>query len=680
MDIRLPYKWIKEYVDTNLDAKSFAKALSLCGPSIERWDYDRKIGDNVLNIEVTANRPDVASVVGVAREASAILGRKFLFTQPKKLPSPKQKLPLEIFVKNKKLCPRYDALVLRGVKVGPSPQWLRKRLEAAGFNSINNVVDATNYVLLEYGQPTHVFDYDKLEGKKIVVRQAKEGEKITTLDGKKCELRQSHLVIADEKDPIAVAGVKGGKKAEVEKNTKNVVIEAANFEPYSVRRTARDLNLHTEAASLFEKGLNPEAVRLAVWRVAELICKTAGGEVASAILSYSRKKFVPRTIKFDPALGERILGVKIPEKEMISVFSRLGFGVKKQKNFLAVTVPYFRNEDVVYDYDLVEEVARIYGYHRIPSIIPQGEIPRVKPAEDLLWEDRIKDMLCDIGFVETFSYSMVSLKQLEWAGIEEGECLKLANPLTSDYVYMRRELVSSLLKVALENEGLSSELRIFELSKVYLPRENDLPLEQSHLALLVNGNNREELFFELKGAFEFLLQRTGLNKKDFDYLPLNQYGAYEIGESARIVREKDDFGSIGLLSSRTKDLLGLKKETAIMEIDFSVLFKAIQKTVKSLKPIPKFPAVSRDFSLIFEEKIQWKEIEKVIQKSAKGLLVEGELFDVYRGKGVEKGKKSLAFHLIFRSNKKTLDEKTVNKIVARITGSLEKRFQAKLRG
>ena len=415
MNVSLPYNWIKEYVKTNLSAEEFAKKVSLSGSSIERWNYNKKLDDYLLDVEITPNRPDTASILGTAREASAILNKEFLYKEAKISQKIKKEMSLKLKVEDKTLCPRYQAIVIDNVKIKESPDWLKKRIEASGMNSINNVVDATNYVLLEYGQPTHVFDYDKIEGKIIIIRKAKNKEEITTLGGGKYKLAHSNLVIADAKNPIAIAGVKGGIKAEVTKKTKTIVIESANFEPYSIRKTARFLDLRTDASALFEKGLNIYSTNPALLRVAQLIQELAKGEVSSTVFDTLEKEVKLNKIKFNTKLIEKKLGVTISDNDIVEILEKLEFVCEKKPGYISVTVPYFRTEDVKEDYDLVEEVARIYGYHKIPSELPSGEIPTVKPLENLVWEDKIKDILVGVGFTETFSYSMISDKQLEIA-------------------------------------------------------------------------------------------------------------------------------------------------------------------------------------------------------------------------------------------------------------------------
>jgi phenylalanyl-tRNA synthetase beta chain len=680
MDILLPYKWIKEYLKTDLDVEEFAKGMSLGGPSIEKWHYDEKLEDHILHIEVTTNRVDMASIVGIAREGRAILSLQGTGKKPELSYSRSSTLPLEVEVLEKEKCPRYQAVVIQNVEVKESPEWLKKRLEACEINSINNLVDITNYVLLEYGKPTHVFDYEQISGSKITVRKAHAGENFTALSGSEHKLNESNLVIADTEKVLALAGVIGGKNSAVNKNTKHIVIESANFEPTSTRKTAREMNLQTDASSLFEKGLNSQSTESAIERVIELVLELAGGEVVSEVIDVTASEFKPNIINFNPLLVKRILGVELSNTEIIETLNRLEFKCTEESGIIRIEVPYFRTEDIVLDYDIVEEVARIYGYDKIPSILPQGEIPVVSLPQNLIWEQKIKEMLAGIGLNEAFSYSMISDKHLKIAGVNPEQTLELLNPLTSDFVYMKIELASEMILTAANNEDYVEKLKLFELNQVFIPDQNNrLPLEQNNLVIVINSSTSDKAFYELKGIWEYILKSIGIDLRSMEYLENNTSKIYKKGASAQIKTQDLILGEIGVVSDHARNISGIKKHTAILEINFDKFFDIIQKTVKSYEPIPKYPAVQRDFAFVLDRKILWKDINRVVVQSSGELYKDSQLFDTYEGTGIPEGKKSIAFRLTLQSSEKTLTEEEISSVVENVTKSVAEKFAAEIR-
>ena len=465
------------------------------------------LDDYILDIEITSNRPDAMSVVGLAREASAALKAKFNWQAPKPNLQVSQEIPLKVEVEEPKLCPRYQAVVMTGVKVASSPLWLQMRLIQSGMRPINNLVDITNYLILELGRPLHVFDYEKLIGQKIIVRKAKRGEKILALDGKTYQLKPENLVIADGKSPVAIGGVMGGELSAATEKTKTIVFESAAFDPILIRKTARELNLHSASADLFEKNLHPQTTSEGILRAIELAQKLAGGKVASTIIDiypptqkinlYSKsksfglgggvyaKKYQPTKISFDPASVKRHLGVEIPTEQIKKILESLGFEVSGAK-ILNITVPYWRANDVLFEHDLIEEIARIHGYHNLPAQLPVGQIP-VEPKDlSFFWEDTAKDILAGLGFSEVYNYSMVSKELLQKVKFPFKETIKISNPLNEEMAYLRTTLIARLLQNIADNIKNFSEQKIFELSNIYLPaKPNDLPDEQPKLAGVV---------------------------------------------------------------------------------------------------------------------------------------------------------------------------------------------------
>ncbi|MBD3299942.1 MAG: phenylalanine--tRNA ligase subunit beta, partial [Candidatus Moranbacteria bacterium] len=543
-----------------------------------------------------------------------------------------------------------------------------------------NIVDITNYVLLEYGQPTHVFDYDKLKDKKIIIRTAEKGEKFTSLDNEGYKLNKTDLVIADNEGVIGLAGVKGGKKAEVDEKTRNIVFESANFDPIAIRKTSRRINLKTEASTLFERNLNPNHTDTAIKRLIDLTLKYAGGKTASKIIDQGDKKQLQlNRINFDPQIVEDILGIKIKEKEILRILTKLEFECKKTAENIVVTVPYFRTEDIIKDYDLVEEIARIYGYDKVPSELPQGEIPLYKTDPRIGFEDKIRDYLAGQGFIETFAYSMVSERQLNLLYVKPNETIKVINPLNDNFEYMRKELTSSLLEVVEANETYKEKLKIFELNKVYLKQDDkSLPIEQSNLCAAVNGSDKEKIFYTLKGVFEYIIKKLNLDEEKLKYLEDN-FRSYSRECNGKILYKKEELGSIGIINEKIREELGLKKNLAVFELNIDKLFELSQKVIVSYTPISKYPPVHRDFAFIVDSNQQWQSIYREIKKTVGELFVSCRLFDVYKGKNIDKGRKSIAFEVVMGSGKKTLQDKDIDKISQKIINSLNKKFKAKIR-
>ncbi|BCX14056.1 MAG: phenylalanine--tRNA ligase beta subunit [Candidatus Dojkabacteria bacterium] len=677
MNVNIPFSWLKEFLKTERTAEELAKLLPLHGPQVEKITKNELLNDDVFEIEITPNRIDMASVVGIAREASAITGDKFLFSEPNLNFPNNQKYELSINIENTEKCYRYCAIIIDNVEVTKSPTWLSKRLEALGHNSINLLVDISNYVLIELGYPTHVFDYEKIAGSQIIVRNAKNGEKITTLDGDVKELNENDLVIADREKPIAIAGVKGGINTAVDANTKIVVIEAASFEPYSIRKTARRLDLHTDAASYFEKGLSPISAKVASLRVAELITQNTNSQIASNLIDVTTIDTTLRKINFNPNLNERLLGVNITTQESKEILEKLGFECLINDNkILEVTVPFFRN-DIWHDYDLVEEIARIYGYQNIPSKNLDGEIPNVEDDEIIEWENSVRDVLVGCGLTEQFSVSMVGDKALEIMGIEPSEVLEIINPLSVEYKYMRRELISTMVFTFKNNEDYVEKLNLFELNMVYHPKENDLPDEFPMLSIATNGRNPQEIFLEVKGYLEYLLNKFDVNLDDL-ILKLNDHLPFEKNASADIWINNELIGKIGIVSDIVMKELGLKKYVCILEINFLKLVNILKEITKSFKPISKFPPAIRDYSFIVKENLLWNDLKNEVVNVSK-LITNVELIDIYTGKGIEKGYKSVTLRVFFQDPNKTLTDEEVEEITSKIIKRLSDKFSATLR-
>ncbi|MFA5133786.1 MAG: phenylalanine--tRNA ligase subunit beta [Patescibacteria group bacterium] len=661
---QFPKKDEKEILDlSGLDAKPgtlLAEALNL--------------KDEVLDIEVTTNRPDMMSLTGIAREAGTILKSPFL--PPKISPLKGKDGGLKIKIKNDEtgLCYRYQGVVIEGVKVKESPWWLKQKLAAAGARSINNIVDITNFVLWEMGQPLHAFDYEKLEGKSIIVRKAKKSEKIKALDGLDYKLKEEMLVIADEKKPVAIAGVKGGEATGVTNGTHTIMLESATFDPVSVRKTSRALNLRSESSGLFEKGLSTEATGAALARAAELVIQLAGGKIASKVFDLRSKDFKPKTVTLSVDKANSIMGVNLEAEEMADILTRLGFSVGIKGGEIKAKPPYWRENDIEIEEDLIEEIARVYGYHRLPSELPPGSPPKIEGKDNFILEKIAREISTAAGYNEILSYGMISKKMMEAAGEKEG--IKIANPLSSDLEFMRTCLLPGLLSAVAQNENNFSSAKIFELSRVYQPRKKgELPKEELHFAGLNYGKSpKGELFYEAKGFMETILERFGIfgyRLKETD--DKNMHPA----RSCDIYMKDEYLGSYGEIHPVAVKNFGIGAEVGFFYFDFDLLLK-YAKPHHSYVSIPEYPGIKRDISFIVDSKEEYGDIERSVY--AADVLVKGvEVFDLYEGKGVAPGKKSIALHMLFRSDEKTLEAKETEDAWNKIVSMLKNKFGADIR-
>jgi phenylalanyl-tRNA synthetase beta chain len=644
------------------------------------------LDDTVFDIEVTSNRPDAFSVIGLAREAAAISGAKFLWKEPVMPSVPKNAKLRELVVKvaAPKLCTRYEAAVLDGICVGPSPWWLKNRLRMSGVRPINNVVDITNYVMLEYGQPLHAFDYEKVAGAEIVVRPAKEGERLALLDGRTVELTPESLVIADAEKPMAVAGVMGGEDSAVHPETSTIVFESATFDPVSVRRTARRLNCPTDASLRFEKGLPEEQTAAALARAVELCQEIACGRLASR--TADERSVEPRKAKFSfrPVKAEELIGVKIPRPKMVSILKSLGFSVSGRMGTAKdpryeVTVPFWRERDIEDERDFAEEIARVWGYHNLPSVIPTGEIPKEQLSPLLTAEDALRRLLQGAGYTETLNYSLVSREQLEKSGFAPGDCLKLANPLSVEFEFMRPSLIPGALTQVRENQGLFAEGKVFEVSQTYIKRDgSELPDERARLLVLSYGNDRsavETRFREVKGIWEMVQAELGL--KGAELKRDESGGLWHPGRTTVIVSGGTALGTLGEIHPSVLEKFGVDGGVSCLELDLRSALE-VGEPGRVYRPAPQFPPVLRDLAFVVDEAVEFGDIIGAVEASSK-LLTDASLFDIFRGGNLGAGKKSLALHLVFSMPERTLTSEEADKEVEKIMTGLKGKFGAAMR-
>ncbi len=626
-------------------------------------------GDVVFDIEVTTNRPDCMAMVGQAREAyAAMLGdMEDPLASPLTLPTSdgRTQKPLSVRVDDAVLCPRYMGVVLE-VSVGPSPWWMQKRLLLAGAKPINNVVDVTNYVRLELGQPLHAFDYDHIEGASIVVRRSS-GEKIVALDDETYNLAPSMLVIADATRPVAIAGVMGGRESGVTDATATIILEAATFDPLSIRRTWRALGLPSDSQALYEKGVSSALPAYGLARAVDLLKEIAGARVVSEVVDCRAEAYHPRQQMLQPERVNGLIGVIVDEEVQTTMLRRLGFTLEKSGVGYKTTVPFWRDNDIEADVDLTEEIARLYGYHNLPSTLPGGVIPRREREVLLDREQELKDLLVGAGYTELYSNSFVDPADMRRAGFDPGGALRIANPLSEDTSFMRTSLLPSVLRALVNNQQHVSAERLFELQRVYLPREGDLPEERSMLMVAMTEDVASEHIFRLaKGIMDTIGARY-----HFAYMLKREEVApwTHVGRAASIWVEGQRVGSLGEVHPMLLRSFGIDRAPVLIELDLPALLPFMHLTPSYQSPAA-FPSALRDLALIVDEAVEYEAIMETM-KGASSLVRAVELFDLYRGTQVPSGRKSFAIHLSFAADDRTLISEEVDEAMRAIVSGLE---------
>ena len=633
------------------------------------------LNEHVVEFEITSNRPDCLSVIGLARETAVTFGRPFQLKQPEvKGAGGDINELVKVSVQDAETCKRYSAKAVKNVKIGPSPKWMADRLKACGIRAINNIVDITNYVLLEYGQPMHAFDLTFLEGGEINVRRAADGEKMTTLDGIDRTLDSSMLVICDAVKPVAVAGVMGGENSEVKDDTKTILFESANFFGTSVRRTAKKLGLRTESSARYEKGLDPNNTEPALLRACELVEQLGCGEVVDGWIDIKGEIEPPRHLPFEPEKINRFLGCDISRADMEKNLQELGFFVGENE----VIVPSFR-ADVEGFADVAEEIARIYGYDKIPSTPLRGaQVEGVKTFPQKM-EDLTRKLLTACGLYEIITFSFTNPNIFDKLYVEETSPLrnavKITNPLGEENSIMRTTSIASMMETLARNNNFKADsARLFELARVYLPQEGEpLPKEEQRVTIGMYGGC---VFYDLKGIIEALLEGVGISK--CRYLPVKDNPSFHPGRTAGLYLAGEQVGILGQIHPQVCDNYGVSSEVYVAELNFDRLI-AVATTDRRYKPLPKYPAVVRDLALLVDETVLAADIEEIMKKKAKNLFAGLKLFDVYQGKQVPAGKKSMAYSLTLQSEEKTLTDEDVNAVVSDILATLEKKLGAQLR-
>jgi len=647
------------------------------------------LNDFILELDLTPNRGDCLSVIGVAREVAALLGRPFRLEEPS-FPEMEEKIEgkVRVDIEEPGLCRRYAARLIWNVRVGSSPLWMQSRLRSAGMRPISNIVDVTNYVMLEMGQPLHAFDYDQLTDHHIIVRRAREGEKMVSLDGVMRELSRDMLVIADPSGPVAVAGVMGGLATEVTEKTTSILLESAYFDPVSIRRTSKALGLRSEASMRFEKGIDIGGCLRAIDRAAQLIYDMGAGEVAAGIIDNYISPVSEKTVIFRPARATYVLGMDISKGVASDILSRLQFKVRESGEDLLVTVPSHR-ADVSLEEDLIEEVARIYGYDRVPATLPYGPSTHGIKTREQSFRALITAALAGAGLYEVVTYSFTNPRVFDLMNLPADSPLrntvKIQNPLSEEHSVMRTMMLPGLLEILVRNYNRRlQDGAIFEIGKVFIPAGEGVPEERPVLAAAAMGKvagswkvpSRDLDFYFLKGVLENLFNVLGTDAVAF--IPEKSNPSFHPGRTAALESGGRRIGILGELHPDVLEKYELPGRVVAFEIDLNGLF-AVSGRPKVYSPLPKFPGIERDLAIVINQETCAGDVLKAIREKGGELLRSVSLFDVYRGEQVPERCQSMAFTLKFQAGDRTLTDAEVSEITSAIAAELSNRFGAVLR-
>ncbi len=676
--MKFSYNWLKDLCGFEMRAFELSEKLSDAGFCVE--SCEPRNDDWLLDVEVTPNRADCLSHLGLAREVAAVTGGEVERPTPPTLPDatepPEGVTALEVTAPE--LCPRYTALAMKDIQVGPSPQWMQDRLNLCGIRPVNNVVDITNYVLLETGQPLHAFDLEKLDNREIIVRRARDGETMTAIDGTECELRDWMCVIADAKNPVAIAGVMGGLDSEIGETTDELLLESARFDPVSVRRTARTLGLSSDSSYRFERGVDPELQPMASRRAAELISDLCGGTIVPGFSDIrSDSPETPEvTLRLDRL--RLVLGVEVPRDLIVQIFRALELEIteRTEERFI-VRIPTWR-DDLRREVDLIEEVARVYGYYRIgeTTSIPVRPV-RISDRERS--ERRTRRLLAGQGFHEAMSSSLVEADKLQQAQPwTDSDPLALCNPISRQKTHLRLSNMPALLETKKFNQARGqNEVDLFELGTIYVPQgspDDELPDEKLTLTVLTD---REEGFFVLKGLLLNLLDELGIDERPEERIGAD--GPFEEGRCLSFMLSDEPLGCVGILEEATAEEMDLENRPALMELDFEVLVEHCRFD-RPYTAIPRYPSSHRDLAIVVDEKVKWAQVEECVQDASPEFLESVDFFDIYRGEQLPEGHKSVAFSLTFCSSERTLTNEEVDAAQQRIVDALKDELEATLRG
>ena len=672
--MRVPIEWLKEYVDVQASPEELAHRLTMAGLEVEAIEHDT--GEPVLNVKVTPNRGDCLSMVGVAREVAA------LYALPLRHPMPAARTTepgeaaqvAKVEIIDDDLCPRYAARVVRNVRIAPSPAWMQQRLLAAGMRPINNVVDVTNYVMLELGQPLHAFDLDLLPNGHIVVRRARPGEKIVTLDGVERDLQPDMLMICDATHPVAVAGVMGGSETEVTPSTHNVLLESAHFHPTSIRRTSQRLQLSTEASYRFERVVDPGGVVAALDRACELLEQIGAGEPLSGVVDVYPRPALERTVTLRPARCNLLLGMNLDVQTMLDCLRRLQLKADLRDGVIHVTVPTFR-PDLNIEEDLAEEVGRVYGYENIPERLPFGHTHRGGDSPNTRLIRPLQEAFVRAGLIEVHTHTLRAPGPLD---DPTRTLVRVRNAASEELSTLRNSLIPSLMDVVLHNLARrQTEIFLFEVGAVFAQLPDGDYSETLKAGFAITGSvfppgwdarYPAADFFTAKGVVQTLLETVGVAEAEYEALDDPRFHP---GRSARVLAGGRELGVFGELHPDVLEQLDITRRTVLAgEFDVQTLWSLAERRVR-YEPLPKYPAVLRDLAVVAAEDVPYQTVERTVKQAGGALLENVRLFDVYRGERIPEGTRSLALSLTFRSPERTLTDEEVDEIVARIVHGLE---------
>ncbi len=676
--MKLSVKWLKDYINFDLSIEELAHRLTMAGLEVEK--ISSVGGDTVFELEITPNRVDCLNVIGLAREVSAILDKNCNIPMIKELPVSTGKCDIEI--KDRAGCKRYIATLIKGINISVAPTYITDRLTSLGNRAINNVVDITNFVLFETGQPLHAFDYDKLIGAKIIVRRARKGEKIITLDGEERELDEEILVIADAERPVAIAGIMGGKDTEVGPDTQNILLESAYFDPILIRRASRKLGLSTDSSYRFERGIDYFGVKQSTARAVNLILKHAGGRVAAITeLLLGRRAYSGKKIKISQQIINDRLGVKIGLPKIKKIFKRQGFFVSELSSDAIYVVPPSFRSDIKETVDLVEEVARIVGYDNLAIDLPLIKGENIAPFKARTPREILKQSLFANGVSEVITYAMINREQLKKSILEDSKVVYIKNPLTTEQEIMRPSMLPSLLSITKLNINRGERnLRFFEIGKVYLPEG-----EKETLAILISGlrsndwrdSVKPELnFYDLKGIIEAAVSRLYIDTLEFKRADIP---CMEHGIAAEMFLSGQKIGYIGKINRNVVENWSIRaKNIFYTELNVEALYQKWQPHRKFVPPIT-FPSIIRDVSIAVKANICFKDIKEIAFSLGKGMLASVRFNEEYLGEKIPKGYRGISFSLIYQSSERTLTEEEVDLVHENIRKTLEKQLGAIIR-
>ena len=648
--------------------------------------------DTLFEIGLTPNRADCLSVVGIAREIAAKLGLQVKYPQSNVTENAdKVESCIDVVVEDADLCPRYAARFVSGCKIGPSPEWLVKRLNAIGIRPINNVVDVTNFVMMELGQPLHAFDYDRIAGNRIVVRRACEGEEFTTLDSQQRNLTSADLVICDAERPVALAGVMGGQNSEIEASTTSILLESACFRPAAVRKTSKRLGLHTESSHRFERGIDIGGVTRALDRATGLIIKVAGGVSAQGIIDVYLGEYEPSKIPFRPERANSLIGIDLSRGEIIDILNRLECKVSEGHDGVLHVVPPSYRIDIEREVDLIEEIARLNGYDKIPVTMPIAHVSSDRPTPHQNLEKWVRNILVDHGMNEIINFSFTDPSAAGKLMLREDDprraAIKLSNPLVDEQSVMRTSLLPGMLETVARNINFRSlDLKLFEMRRIYLPSADDsMPLEPLYVVGALTGsrdgdvwNRPNEMidFYDAKGIVEALLNI--LNIRGVSWVSDGTDPYYHPGKSCRILVGRDQIGSVGEIHPTVQENFEIEKAIFCFELDFEKLVK-LSRSKRAIIAPSRFPDSTRDIAMLVPFSMQSESVIACV-RSVKAKEIEHiQIFDVYRGKGIPDGYSSIAIRIRYRSYDRTLTDEEINSLHKKVTDGLVNKLGVSLR-